>query len=261
MALIAEQYVRTTNEEELLAVVKSLEERTRQLEEANAELDGFTYSVSHDLRAPLRAVDGFARVLVEDHSLQLDEEGKRVLQIIGKNTRKMGQLIDDLLTFARLGRQAIDLAHVDMTALARSVGKEVREPGRAIDILVGELPAARADVALMRQVLRNLLGNAVKYTRPRAAAVIEVKGRVEEGFFVYTVADNGVGFDPRYANKLFGVFQRLHSASEFEGTGVGLALVQRMVRRHGGWVKAESKLGEGATFSFALPRKDDARGA
>ncbi len=247
---------RRRTEEELRALVERLEERGRQLHQANAELDGFTYSVSHDLRAPLRAIDGFARVLLEDHAPQLDTDGKRVTQIICKNTQKMGQLIDDLLNFARLGRQEMRATSLNMTAMVRRAAAEVLESQRSIDLRVAELPQVEGDAALIQQVWLNLLGNAVKYTRSRSPAVIEITAEALDNEVAYRVKDNGVGFDPQYRSKLFGVFQRLHAASEFEGTGVGLALVQRIVRRHGGWVSAEGKLGEGATFSFALPRKD-----
>ena len=243
-------------EVEQKALVSRLEERTRQLEEANTELDGFTYSVSHDLRAPLRAIDGFVRVLVEDHALEFDDEGKRVARIISKNTEKMGRLIDDLLNFARLGRTEMRTGPISMSAMAKKAAEEVLDPKRTIDLHVAVLPPADGDPALIYQVWLNLLGNAVKYSRSRSRATIDVSGETRDGETVYSIKDNGVGFDPEYESKLFGVFQRLHAASEFEGTGVGLALVQRIVRRHGGWVKAEGKLGDGATFSFALPRKD-----
>jgi DNA-binding response OmpR family regulator len=223
-------------------------------DEANHELESFSYSVSHDLRAPLRAIDGFTRVLVEDHGTQLDEEGKRVAAVICKNTAKMSTLIDDLLSFSRVGRQRAECSWLDMTSLAREAAAEVMDGSRKIDMVVEELPRAWGDAALLRQVWLNLLGNAVKYTRPRDVARVCVKAQTTLGEILYEVRDNGVGFDTRYKDKLFGVFQRLHSAKEFEGTGVGLALVHRIVRRHGGWIKAESELGEGATFTFALPR-------
>jgi len=233
-------------------------QRQRELEAANKELDGFTFSVSHDLRAPLRAIDGFGRILLEDHAGRLDAEGRRVLEVIRRNIVRMGQLIDDLLAFSRLGRDAMKPTHVDMTTLARTALDEVlaAEPGRAIDARVADLPDALGDPTLLRQVWVNLLGNAVKYTRPRSPAVILVTGRTEHDEVVYTVRDNGVGFDMTYADKLFTVFQRLHKASEFEGTGVGLALVQRIVLRHYGRVWAEARADEGATFCFALPRKE-----
>jgi PAS domain S-box-containing protein len=247
---------RKRTESELEALVDRLEERGAQLEAANADLDGFTYSVSHDLRAPLRAIDGFARVLVEDHGPKLDDDGRRIVQVIEKNTRKMGQLIDDLLHFARLGRKELQAGPVDMEALVRSVAEDVLEPRRSIDIRIAAIPGAVGDFSLLRQVWQNLLSNAVKYTRPMPHASIDVTGEVRKDETIYHVRDNGVGFDPRYADKLFGVFQRLHSAAEFEGTGVGLALVQRIVQRHGGRVTAESQPGLGALFSFTLPKKD-----
>jgi PAS domain S-box-containing protein len=243
-------------ESDLNALVQRLERRTRQLEEANAELDGFTYSVSHDLRAPLRAIDGFARVLVEDCAPLLDADAKKTVDVICRNTQKMGRLIDDLLNFAKLGRHEVRRVRIDMAALVRTIAEEVREPGRSIEIRIADLLQAPGDPALLRQAWFNLLSNAVKYTRSRTHAVIDVTAEMRASEVVYCVKDNGVGFDPQYKSKLFGVFQRLHPASQFEGTGVGLALVQRIVHRHGGWVNAEATLGEGATFSFALPVKE-----
>jgi light-regulated signal transduction histidine kinase (bacteriophytochrome) len=234
---------------------KRAEEVTRGL---NAELEAFSYSVSHDLRAPLRAIEGFGRILLDDHAERLDAEGRRVLDVIRKNIGKMGQLIDDLLAFSRLGRDAMTPSRVDMTTLARTVLQDIiaAETDRAIDARVADLPDALGDPTLLRQVWVNLLGNAIKYTRPRSPALIQVTGRTEDDEVVYTVTDNGVGFDMAYVGKLFMVFQRLHKASEFEGTGVGLALVQRIVMRHRGRVWAEARPDEGATFHFALPRKD-----
>jgi signal transduction histidine kinase len=227
----------------------------RQLEEANKELDSFTYSVSHDLRGPLRAIDGFSGILLEDHAKELDDEAKRALSVIRTNAQRMGQLIDDLLAFSRLTRQRIQVRPLDMEQLVRAVITEVSsfEPQRAIEFRVGPLPPGPGDAALLKQVWLNLLGNAVKYTRTRPRAVIDVAGAIRSGEIVYTVTDNGVGFDMQYVGKLFGVFQRLHAAPAFEGTGVGLALVQRIVQRHGGRVWAEGKPEEGAAFSFALP--------
>ncbi len=226
-----------------------------KLEAANKELEAFAYSVSHDLRAPLRAVDGFARMVLEDYADKLDDEGRRHLRVIRDGAQKMGRLIDDLLSFSRLGRREMALANIDMTALARDVAEELRrqESGRAIEIAIAPLPSAHGDPAMFRQVWANLLANAIKFTRPRAPAHIEVGGQADGDENVYSVKDNGVGFNMQYADKLFGVFQRLHGPEEFEGTGVGLALVQRIVYRHGGHVWAEGKLDAGATFSFALP--------
>jgi PAS domain S-box-containing protein len=234
-----------------------VETRTAELKAANRELEAFSYSVSHDLRAPLRAVDGFARILLEDHAKQLDAEGGRLLEVVRSNTRQMGQLIDDLLSFSRVGRQEMARSSVDMESLAKAAFGGQRAAGEAVSFTVGPLLSAKGDPSLMRQVWVNLISNALKFTRPKAARAIEIEGRTEAGRVVYSVKDNGVGFDMAYADKLFGVFQRLHSGHEFEGTGVGLALVQRIVHRHGGEVWAEGKVGEGATFSFSLPREGD----
>ena len=233
-------------------------ERTQALRETNAELEAFSYSVSHDLRAPLRAIHGFARILLEDHGTELQPEAKRVLGVIDENTRRMGQLIDDLLSFSRLGRKELDTAPVDMTELVRTVADEIRRSAgdRALEITIGPLPPARGDRDMLRQAITNLLDNAAKFTRRRAPGQIEVGHRADGAETVYYVKDNGAGFDPRYAGKLFGVFQRLHRAEEFEGTGVGLAIVQRIVLRHGGRVWAEGQLDAGATFSFTLRGAD-----
>ena len=233
-------------------------ERTQALRETNAELEAFSYSVSHDLRAPLRAIHGFARILLEDHGTQLEPEAKRVLGVIDENTRRMGQLIDDLLSFSRLGRKEVETARVDMTELVRTVAEEVRRSAgdRPLEIKIGPLPPALGDRDMLRQAVMNLLDNAAKFTRRRTSAQIEVGHRADGAETVYYVKDNGAGFDPRYAGKLFGVFQRLHRAEEFEGTGVGLAIVQRIVLRHGGRVWAEGQLDAGATFSFTLRGAD-----
>jgi len=241
---------------ELVRLTERLDTRARELDENTRELDGFTYSVSHDLRAPLRAIDGFAKILTDEYGPQLGEEGARLTTIIRRNALKMGRLIDDLLVFSRIARQPIQIQRVDMAALARQVGEEVGEGARSIELRIGALPVAEGDHALLRLVWTHLLGNAVKYTRPRPQAVIEVGGRAADGELVFTVEDNGVGFDARYADKLFGVFQRLHNNADFEGTGIGLALVQRIVRRHGGWVKGECTRGEGAVFSFGIPIRE-----
>ena len=235
---------------------RQLREHARVVEEANRELDSFTYSVSHDLRAPLRAIDGFSRILVEDHGATMTKDELRIANVIRKNTQQMGQLIDDLLAFARLGRKELVVTTVDMKALLIELVPEVLEGTeyRVIDLKAGFVPPAVGDRALLKQVWLNLLSNAVKYTKHRERAVINVSGEVTHGEIVYKVEDNGAGFDMQYVGKLFGVFQRLHRNTEFEGTGVGLALVQRIVRRHGGRVWAEGKPDVGATFWFALPR-------
>jgi PAS domain S-box-containing protein len=236
-------------------------ERTAQLEASNKELEAFSYSVSHDLRAPLRAIDGFGRILVEDYEDRLDPEGRRLLGVISSETRRMGQLIDDLLAFSRMGRQKMDSAMIDVAALARAVFEDqsVQVPDRALRLEVKPLPAARGDHAMIRVVLANLISNAIKFTAPRDVALIEVGGRESDGETVYWVKDNGVGFDARYADKLFGVFQRLHAKDEFDGTGVGLALAQRVIHRHGGRIWAEGIVNEGAVFSFSLPDRSGER--
>lgn len=233
-------------------------ERTAELQTANDELEGFCYSVSHDLRAPLRAIDGFAQMLEEDHGPALDAEGRRVVDVIRANARRMGQLIDDLLRFSRLGRQPVRRAPVAMGAMVEELASELRraEPARQLEFRIGDLPATDCDQSLIRQVWENLLSNAVKYTRARPVALIAISGAIEGDEARYEIRDNGAGFDSRYVGKLFGVFERLHKASEFEGTGVGLALVARIVKKHGGRVWADGRPDEGATFGFALPTKE-----
>ena len=229
-------------------------ERTAELEVANKDLASFSYSVSHDLRAPLRAVDGYAQMLEEDYAARLDDEGRRMLAAVRGNSQRMGQLIDDLLAFSRLGRQAVAKQPVDMAVLVNEVCREAA--GNApVSISVGPLPPTRADPRLLKQALLNLVANAVKYSSKRDDARVEIAGSEDISETLYWVRDNGAGFDMRYAAKLFGVFQRLHSQEEFPGTGVGLAIVQRVVTRHGGRVWAEGKPGEGACFYLALPRE------
>jgi PAS domain S-box-containing protein len=231
-------------------------DRTAQLEIANRELEAFSYSVSHDLRAPLRAIEGFSAVVLENYGGQVDSEGQRLLGVVRQNARRMSQLIDDLLTFSRSGRSEMKVDRVNMAEMARSAFEETAaEPERRarIEFRLEALPEIDGDPALLRQVWINLLSNAVKFSAGQARPKIEVEGAPEDGFVVYRVRDNGAGFDMAFAQKLFGVFQRLHTASEFEGTGIGLALVQRIVTRHGGRVWAESAVGQGAAFSFRLP--------
>ncbi len=241
-------------EDEIKALSANLELRARELEAANKELEGFSYSVSHDLRAPLRAVDGYARMLEEDYAGKLDDEGRRLLGVVRDSAGRMGQLIDDLLSFSRLGRQALARHPIDVEALVREVITEQAGETRA-SIDAGPLEPVRGDRALLKQVWINLISNAVKYSSKRDKPRVEIRCRVEGGENIYSVRDNGAGFDMRYAAKLFGVFQRLHGQDEFPGTGVGLAIVQRVVTRHGGRVWAEGVPGEGACFHFALPRQ------
>ncbi len=232
-------------------------DRTAQLVEANQQLESFSYSVSHDLRAPLRAIQGFSRMLEDDHRESLSEEGRRLLEVVVENTQRMTQLIDDLLTFSRLGRQSLVPTEIDMTELAKEAfdALEASISKDSTQLVLDTLPPAYADRALLRQVWINLLSNAAKYSGTRSSPRIEITGRSDTAEQVYCVRDNGVGFNMKYYDKLFGVFQRLHTVSEFPGTGVGLAIVERIIARHGGRVWAESTENEGAAFYFSLPRK------
>jgi len=249
---------RTRAEEGLRELTQELEDRvgqrTAELEAANRELEAFGYSISHDLRAPLRAIEGFSGILEQEHSRELSEEPRRYLRLVGDNVREMVSLIDDMLSLSRLGRQALKVHPVEPAAIARQAlaDLEGEREGRQVEVSVGDLPSCRADPALLKQVFANLLSNALKFSRSRDVAEIEVGSSVEGGEVVYFVRDNGVGFDMQYADRVFGVFQRLHRAEEYEGTGVGLAIVQRIVRRHEGRVWVEAEVDRGATFSFVL---------
>jgi hypothetical protein len=229
-------------------------QRTAELQAANKELEAFSYSVSHDLRAPLRAVDGFSQALIEDFGPQLPEEGRHYLRTIRGGAQRMGNLIDDLLTFSRLSRLPLNKQRVNTTRVVRESLRELgaEDSERKVELRVGKLPSCEGDPALLKQVWLNLLSNALKYTRKCEAPRIEVGSKAENGETVYFVADNGTGFDMQYAGKLFGVFQRLHRVDEFEGTGVGLAIVHRVIHRHGGRVWAEAEIDRGATFYFSL---------
>jgi signal transduction histidine kinase len=232
-----------------------LQARTDQLEQANRDLEGFSYSVSHDLRSPLRAIDGFVAILSDEYVDKLDEEGLRLFGIVQDNARKMGELIDDILAFSRAGRLELERQHVDMNQLIKSVWQNLENQvvDKNIDFRCHNLPPVEADANALRQVLSNLLGNAIKFSAASEPIVIEVKGEVIDGYIRYSVSDNGIGFSNDYKNKLFVMFQRLHGMDEFEGTGVGLAIVKRYIQKHGGRVDAQASVGEGATFIFDLP--------
>jgi signal transduction histidine kinase len=229
--------------------------RTSELETANKELESFSYSVSHDLRAPIRAINGFAAILVKSHAAELDKEGRDFLNTIIREAGRMGQLIDDLLAFARLGKKEVQKTRVDMTTLARETMEEELKHTptlNTVNFILHPMPPALCDGTLVRQVYINLLANSIKFSNTRSEPRIEIGYRNDGNRIVYFVKDNGVGFDMKYYNKLFGVFQRLHSYEEFSGTGIGLAIVHRIITRHGGSVWAEGKVNEGATFFFTL---------
>jgi signal transduction histidine kinase len=245
---------RNLAEDNLKSANERLERRTSQLSETNIELESFAYSVAHDLRAPLRHMTGYSNLLSEDYGPQLDAEGRRCLGKIADSAQKMGRLVDDLLCLSKIGRQALLLQATPLDVpLQQAVEELVREDsGRKIEWRIGELFSAECDPGLMKQVFVNLLSNAVKYSGKRAHAVIEVGQILRNGERVVFVRDNGVGFEMQYVGKLFGVFQRLHKSCDFDGTGVGLAIVQRIIRKHGGRIWAEAEVDQGATFFFTL---------
>lgn len=247
----AEEHDRKLNQE----LEQHIADRTAELKRTNEELEAFSYSVSHDLRAPLRAIDGFSQILLEDYAGKLDDEGKRLLNVVRDNADRMESLIDDILSFSRTARGELSCSDIDMEKLARDVFEEFPPEfaGGKVNLEIAPIPHVRGDSAMMRQVFVNLLSNAIKYSRVKENPTIKVGGAIDGDEAIYFVKDNGVGFDMQYADKLFAAFQRLHRVSEFEGTGIGLAIVKRVVTRHGGRVWAEGKIDNGATIHFALP--------
>ncbi len=247
----AEEEVRRLNEELELRVAH----RTSELEAANRELEAFSYSVSHELRAPLRQMEGFIELLSTDKAASLDDEGRYYVKTISNASKRLGQLIEDLLAFSRAARAGMRRKNVSLKTICEGVIQDLKSEtrDRHVEWAIGDLPLVRCDAALVRQVFYNLIGNALKYTKPRKQTRIEIDSRTTEQECVVWVKDNGVGFDKRYANKLFNVFQRLHPRSEFEGTGVGLANVRRIIHQHGGRTWAEGEIDKGSIFYFSLP--------
>ena len=233
----------------------ALEAANNALESANKELEAFSYSISHDLRAPLRHVDGFSQLLAEGYSAQLPPPAQRLLKNVCDGAKRLGRLIDDLLNFSRLSRRPLDKRTVSLSRLVQEVLDELQEErkGREVEIKIDPLPDCLGDASLLKQVYVNLLANALKFTRQRKPALIEIGGSEQAGELLCFVRDNGAGFDMQFADKLFGVFQRLHRDDQFEGTGVGLSIVQRIIHRHGGRIWAEAEVDKGATFHFTLP--------
>ncbi len=242
--------------DELENQMKLLKLTNEELAYANNELDSFSYSVSHDLRAPLRAINGYSQVLMEDYGHQLDETGKQTIDVIIKNAFKMAALIDDLLTFSRIGKQGLTKVILNMNTIINGVVQEFKAQNNTVNFIIKPLEDIEGDGSMLKQVITNLVSNAIKYSGKKENAVVEIGSFKKNDTIVYYVKDNGAGFDMKYYDKLFGVFQRLHSASEFEGTGVGLALVQRIIKKHHGEVWAEAEPEKGATFFFSLPLKN-----
>lgn len=247
----AESIIKQANE----TLEQRVQERTYELEETNKELEAFTYTVSHDLRAPLRAISGFAKILNDDYAVKLDAEGLDLLNEVIQNSVKMSRLIDDLLAFSRIGKKDVVKTNIKIDELAANTFNEIakRYSGKTINLNMGPMPDAFADYSMLKQVVENLISNAVKFSTSRDVITISVKGETKGDYNIYSIEDNGVGFNPKFIDKLFKVFQRLYSAEEFEGTGVGLAIVHRIIIKHSGSVWAESRPGEGSTFYFSLP--------
>lgn len=242
-----------TLREELESNILQLKEKAKQLESVNKELESFSYSVAHDLRAPLRAVSGYAEMLNEDYRTKLDEEGKRLIENIKFNATEMGTLIDELLAFSRLGRKEIQKTEIDMNKLTEGVLTEMNKSlSHKAKIKIGKLHHVKADYGLIHQVMFNLVSNAIKYSSKKKNPVVEISSEEKNDEIIFSIKDNGAGFDMKYYDKLFGVFQRLHSEEEFAGIGVGLAMVQRVIAKHGGRIWAEGKVNGGATFNFSL---------
>jgi light-regulated signal transduction histidine kinase (bacteriophytochrome) len=242
-------------EEEINRLNRDLEEKVTQLKTANAELETFSYSISHDLKTPVIAVEGFSRILLEKYTDQLDGKGKKILSMISGSAIQMRELIDDLLAFFTLGRKKLKLSSIDLGKVVNEIFEQLKavHQGRAMQLSIAQSPVVSADKTMIRQVILNLLSNAIKYSRTKMNTAIEFGGWIETGNAVYYVKDNGIGFPMEQVGRLFEVFERLHPPDEFEGTGIGLATVKRIVQRHGGEVWAHSKGNEGATFYFSIP--------